>query len=116
MRRLEPDTTPVFRADYRAGLAAGGAAVTITLSAGGTITGGFTQTITNGLSRTSRNQEGNASPSAVRANLDDPPIHIRPVCSRISGCEGKNRVGSSHYGTPTIAPRLRDRKGFLRSK
>src|SRR5580700_8689679 len=68
------------------------------------------------LSRTSRNQEGNASPSAVRANLDDPPIHIRPVCSRISGCEGKNRVGSSHYGTPTIAPRLRDRKGFLRSK
>src|SRR5580658_8346235 len=68
------------------------------------------------LSRRSRNQQGNASPSAVRANLDDPPIHIRPVCSRISGCEGKNRVGSSHYGTPTIAPRLRDRKGFLRSK
>jgi hypothetical protein len=32
------------------------------------------------LSRTSRNQEGNASPSVVRANLDDPPIHIRPVC------------------------------------
>src|SRR5208283_2488421 len=26
------------------------------------------------LSRTSRNQKGNASPSAVRANLDDPPI------------------------------------------
>src|ERR1700737_5422328 len=27
--------------------------------------------------------------SAVRAILDDPPIHIRPVCSRKSGCEGQ---------------------------
>ena len=40
------------------------------------------------LSRTSRNQKGNAPPSAVRAILDDPPIYIRPVCSRISGCRG----------------------------
>ena len=39
------------------------------------------------LTRRSRNQNGNTFPSAVRANSDDPPIHIRPTCSRVSGCE-----------------------------
>jgi len=40
------------------------------------------------LSRQSRNQTGakTNSSSAVRAILDDPPIHIRPVCSRKRGC------------------------------
>ena len=31
---------------------------------------------------------GRRTASAVRAILDDPPIHIRPVCSRRCGCEG----------------------------
>src|SRR3979411_3359008 len=45
-----------------------------------------------GLSRQSRNQTGGRrqnSSSAVRAILDDPPIHIRPVCSRKRGCEAQ---------------------------
>jgi hypothetical protein len=48
------------------------------------------------LSRQSRNQTGGRrqnSSSAVRAILDDPPIHIRPVCSRKRGCEGQEPCG-----------------------
>jgi hypothetical protein len=41
------------------------------------------------LSRTSRNQKGRRRPSAVRATLDDPPIHIRPTVPAISGCKAK---------------------------
>jgi hypothetical protein len=71
------------------------------------------QSLDTPLSRTSRNQEGRASPSAVRAMLDDPPIHIRPIVPASAGAKGENPVGSSHYGAPTIAPRLLGRKGFL---
>jgi hypothetical protein len=34
----------------------------------------------------SRNQKAKATPAAVRANLDDPPVHIRPTIPAISGC------------------------------
>ena len=61
---------------------------------------------TNHLSRRSRNQKGNTSPSAVRAISDDPPIRIRPVIPASAGAEDKNPVGSSHYGPPNIAPRF----------
>jgi hypothetical protein len=50
------------------------------------------------LSRQSRNQTGGRrqnSSSAVRAILDDPPIHIRPVCSRKRECEGQELCGWS---------------------
>jgi hypothetical protein len=48
------------------------------------------------LSRTSRNQKGKLLPSAVRANLDDPPIHIRPIVPASAGAKEKNHVGSCH--------------------
>ena len=61
------------------------------------------------LSRRSRNQKGvrrlsNNHPRLSRAILDDPPIRIRPNCSRQRGCKGKNPLGSSHYGR-TIVPK-----------
>ena len=68
------------------------------------------------LSRTSRNQEGTASPSAVRATLDDPPIRIRPILPASAGAKDKNPVGSGHYGTPSFAPRVLNRKGFFAQK
>jgi hypothetical protein len=52
------------------------------------------------LSRQSRNQRGGRkqnSSSAVRAILDDPPIHIRPVCSRKRGCEGQEPCGFNAF-------------------
>ena len=52
------------------------------------------------LSRQSRNQTGGRkqnSSSAVRAILDDPPIHIRPVCSRTRGCEGQEPCGFNAF-------------------
>jgi NADH dehydrogenase len=52
------------------------------------------------LSRQSRNQTGGRrqnSSSAVRAILDDPPIHIRPVCSRKRGCEGQEPCGFNAF-------------------
>jgi hypothetical protein len=52
------------------------------------------------LSRQSRNQTGGRrqdSSSAVRAILDDPPIHIRPVCSRKRGCEGHEPCGFNAF-------------------
>jgi hypothetical protein len=60
-----------------------------------------------------RNQKGSTTPSAVRANLDDPPIHIRPIVPASAGAKDKNPVGSGHYGTLNIAPRLLNRNGFL---
>src|ERR1017187_2510394 len=65
------------------------------------------------LSRMNRNQKGNTSPSAVRVNLDDPPIRIRPIVPASAGAEDKNPVGSGHYGKPSIAPRRLNRNGFL---
>ena len=65
------------------------------------------------LSRTSRNQKGNAPPSAMRANWDVPPIYIRPIISASAGAEDKNPVGSSHYGTPSVASPPRNCNGFL---
>jgi hypothetical protein len=50
------------------------------------------------LSRQSRNQTGGRrqhSSSAVRAILDDPPIHI--VCSRKRGCEGQEPCGFNAF-------------------
>ena len=73
------------------------------------------------LSRRSRNQKGvrrlsNNQPRLSRAVLDDPPIHIRPNCSRQSGCKGKNPLDSSHDG-PTILPKnISDRNANLRQK
>ena len=57
--------------------------------------------------------KGKAFPSAVRANLDDPPIHIRPIVPASAGAKDKNPVGSGHYGTLSIAPRWLNRNGFL---
>ena len=65
------------------------------------------------LSRMNRNQKGKPSPSAVRANLDYPPIHIRPIFPASAGAKRKNPMGSGHYGTTTIAQRLVNRNGFL---
>ena len=61
--------------------------------------------VTN-LSRRSRNQTGSFGhtyPSAVRAILDDPPIHIRPDFPAIAGAKQKNPVGSSQFGPAMIA-------------
>jgi hypothetical protein len=65
------------------------------------------------LSRRSRNQTGKAHPRPCGQILDDPPIHIRPVVPASAGAEGKNPAGSSHYGLPRLAPRIRDHKGFF---
>jgi len=48
----------------------------------------------------------------VRAFLDDPPIHIRPVCSRKRGCEGQEPCGfnafqHAHGCTPPPTPATR---------
>src|SRR5438270_624482 len=43
-----------------------------------------------------------------RANLDDPPIHIRPICSRRRGFEGQEPNGfsaSQHSDNRTDQPR-----------
>jgi hypothetical protein len=37
------------------------------------------------MSRVNRNQKGKTARSAVRANLDDPPIHIRPLVPALAG-------------------------------
>jgi hypothetical protein len=42
----------------------------------------------------------------VRAILDDPPIHIRPNLPAHSGANEKNPVGSSHFGTFIISPKV----------
>ena len=47
--------------------------------------------------------KGSTIPSAVQANLDDPPIHIRPIVPAISGCKEKNHLGSGHYGILRLA-------------
>ena len=65
------------------------------------------------LSRRSRNQTGKKHPRPCGQILDDPPIHIRPVVPASAGAEGKNPAGSSHYGLPRLAPRIRDHKGFF---
>jgi hypothetical protein len=63
-----------------------------------------------------RNQKGKASPSAVQAKLDDPPIHVGPSVPASAGEKDKNIVDSDHYGTPGIAPAGLDRIGFLCGK
>src|SRR3954452_12529648 len=40
-------------------------------------------------------RSGQTNPSAMPANLDDPPIHIRPICSRRRGFEGQEPNGFS---------------------
>ncbi len=76
-----------------------------TLSAGGAISGAGTITATGGLlnltgagslsgptlSRTSRSQNERRRPSAVRATLDDPPIHP-PDCSRNQRVQSKRTI------------------------
>jgi hypothetical protein len=72
------------------------------------------------LSRQSRNQTGGrrqSSSSAVRAILDDPPIHIRPVCSRKRGCEGQEPCGFNAFqhahGCTPPPPRPQDSSHVL---
>jgi len=72
------------------------------------------------LSRQSRNQTGGRrqdSSSAVRAILDDPPIHIRPVCSRKRGCEGQEPCGFNAFqhahGCTPPPPRPQDSSHVL---
>ena len=72
------------------------------------------------LSRQSRNQTGGRrqdSSSAVRAILDDPPIHIRPVCSRNRGCEGQEPCGFNAFqhahGCTPPPPRPQDSSHVL---
>ena len=55
------------------------------------------------LTRTSRNQEGNVffgkkKFSAVRGNLDDPPIHVPQNVPALAGLNEITFVGSSLYG------------------
>jgi len=66
------------------------------------------------LSRRSRNQNGQAYPTAVRENSDDPPIHIRPILPAPAGAKDKSPMGPGHCGTPGFAPRVLNSKGFLR--
>ena len=47
----------------------------------------------------------------MRANLDEPPIHIRPIVSESAGTQDKNPVSSGHYGTAGIASRPLNRNG-----
>jgi hypothetical protein len=47
------------------------------------------------ISRMNRNQR-QRYPSAVRANLDGPPIHICPIVPASAGAKEKNHVGSGH--------------------
>jgi len=54
-----------------------------------------------------------AYPSAVRAILDDPPIHIRPNLPAHCGCRGKEPCGFSHFGVVIIPPRGFDRHQIL---
>jgi hypothetical protein len=50
------------------------------------------------LSRTSRNQKAKVVLLAVRANLDDPPLHMRPTIAAISGCKTQEPFSSGHRG------------------
>src|SRR2546421_9543658 len=53
-------------------------------------------------------RSGQTNPSAMQANLDDPPIHIRPICSRRRGFEGQEPNGFSacqHSDNRTEQPR-----------
>src|SRR5271165_3975542 len=72
------------------------------------------------LSRQSRNQTGGRrqdSCSAVRAILDDPPIHIRPVWGRKRGCEGQEPCGFNAFqhahGCTPPRPRPQDSSHVL---
>jgi hypothetical protein len=60
-------------------------------------------------------QSGQTDPSAMRANLDDPLIHIRPICSRRRGSKDKNPMGPVFLSTPIIAPTNLDRHQILRN-
>jgi hypothetical protein len=58
------------------------------------------------LSRQSRNQTGDRgrdSASAMRAILDDPPIHMRPDLAAARGAKQTNPVGLGHSGASMIA-------------
>ena len=57
--------------------------------------------------------KGKVNPSAVGANLDDPPIHIRPIYSAISGCKAKEPFSSGHYGRWRVAPLPHRRNGIF---
>ena len=68
------------------------------------------------LTRPSRNQTSafvHAYPSAVRAILDDPPIHIRPYFPASAGARQTNPVRSSHFGAPMIASSVLHRHEIL---
>jgi hypothetical protein len=49
-------------------------------------------------------------------NLDDPPMHFRPIVPASAGATDKNPMGSGHYDTPSIASRPLNRNGFHRGK
>jgi hypothetical protein len=60
--------------------------------------------------------KGKGTPSAVPANLDHPPIHMRPTIPAISGCKAKEPFrfsllrpegiyGSLQFRRKTVAPR-----------
>jgi len=49
---------------------------------------------------------GRRNPSAVQAILDDPPIRIRPNLPAHAGAKEKNPMGSSHFGTFIISPKV----------
>jgi hypothetical protein len=57
--------------------------------------------------------KGKANPSAVRANLDDPPIHIRPIFPPSAGAKQKNHSGSGRYGGWKLPSRPFNRNGFF---
>jgi hypothetical protein len=42
-----------------------------------------------------RNQKGSTTPSGMLENLDDPPIHIRPIVPASAGAKDMNLVGSA---------------------
>ena len=49
---------------------------------------------------------GRRDPSAVQAIFDDPPIRIRPNLPAHAGAKEKNPMGSSHFGTFIISPKV----------
>jgi hypothetical protein len=60
-------------------------------------------------------RSGQTDPSAMRANLDDPPIHIRPICSGRRGFERQEPMGSMLLSTPIVAPTNLGRHQILRN-
>jgi len=100
LRRLKFDVTKIYDPDFRTlnsgvrtfGIRAATADVVVMYYAGH----GVQVDSANYLSRMNRNHEGKDPPRLCGQNLDDPPIHIRPIVPASAGAKEKNHVGSGH--------------------